>query len=59
VVRVAPVLVGRATVRELAESAALVHAIRLVIGAQGRHRTGAERHPAKASTSSRLAIAAI
>ena len=56
VVRVAPVLVGRAAIRELAESAALVHAIRLVIW---RAERGAERHAAKASTSLRLAIAAI
>ena len=55
-VRVAPILVGRATVGELAESAALVHAIRLVTG---RAECRAERHATKASTSLRLAIAAI
>ena len=52
VVRVAPVLVGRAAIRELAESAALVHAIRLVMGAKGRSaparnagRSGMRRKP--------------
>ena len=61
VVRVAPVLVGRAAIRELAESAALVHAIRLVMapGLRAGAERRAERHAAKASTSLRLAIAAI
>jgi hypothetical protein len=44
-VRVAPVLVGRAAIREVAESAALVHAIGLVTGARNAGRSGMRRKP--------------